>query len=80
MTIDYGAELTIRTSRTHHGWRAETTIDNTALATIRPTEPEARTRLIQIYEDALFGFPRDLARRWRIRNWQGEHVRTVGDG
>lgn len=63
--VDYATDLTIETRETAHGWRASTTIGKISFTVDRPTETEARARLIEIYEDKLFGFDRYLARAWR---------------
>lgn len=67
MTIDYAAGLTIETTRTTKGWRATTMVGSVRLSVDRQTETEARARLVEVYEDRMFGFDRYLARAWRSR-------------
>lgn len=68
MTIDYAAGLTIDARPVAHGWRAATTVGKITFSVDRPTETEARARLVEVFEDAMFGFDRYLARALRAQN------------
>ena len=68
MAIDYSEGLAIEARQIGNGWRASTTVGKMTFSVDRATEPEARARLIEVFEDQLFGFDRFLARAIRARN------------